>query len=319
MRNQNVHAYLAVLIFRRIGSVLVRKWASRESWASKLNQKFSQLRQIFGSTVIWDHFSKLCSLQAQPGQGWPLYQQLLIDLFKFLYPFLRNAELIIKNETLYKGTLRCLLVLLHDFPEFLCDYHFPFCDVIPPGCLQLRNIILSAFPSTKSLPDPFSKDLKVWSGGSGVFFVTYNLSNPFRKNRKVSIVFILFRWMFGVWVQMIELRWYSSKILNMILFIRLPTSSLFFCFHRDYSFCPHSINFPGSCPLIPTLSLYTPPNSESRILSLDPNPLIIYPTELRIKDHVPWSQPSHYILHPTPNQGSCPLIPTLSLIIIYPT
>lgn len=99
--------------------------------------------------------------KAQPGQGWPLYQQLLIDLFKFLYPFLRNAELIFKQETLYKGTLRCLLVLLHDFPEFLCDYHFPFCDVIPSGCVQLRNIILSAFPSTKSLPDPFSKDLKV--------------------------------------------------------------------------------------------------------------------------------------------------------------
>ena len=39
---------------------------------------------------------------------------------------------------------RCLLVLLHDFPEFLCDYHFPFCDVIPPGCLQLKNIIPSA-------------------------------------------------------------------------------------------------------------------------------------------------------------------------------
>ncbi|KAL8551751.1 hypothetical protein ACS0TY_000717 [Phlomoides rotata] len=27
---------------------------------------------------------------------------------------------------LYKGTLRVLLVLLHDFPEFLCDYHFSF-------------------------------------------------------------------------------------------------------------------------------------------------------------------------------------------------
>ena len=110
--------------------------------------------------------------KAQPGQGWPLYQQLLIDLFKFLYPFLRNAELIFKQETLYKGTLRCLLVLLHDFPEFLCDYHFPFCDVIPPGCVQLRNIILSAFPSTKSLPDPFSKDLKVVALSFLSFYLT---------------------------------------------------------------------------------------------------------------------------------------------------
>lgn len=26
-------------------------------------------------------------------QGWPMYAQLLVDLFKFLSPFLRNAEL----------------------------------------------------------------------------------------------------------------------------------------------------------------------------------------------------------------------------------
>ncbi|KAL7265720.1 hypothetical protein ACSBR1_003496 [Camellia fascicularis] len=48
-------------------------------------------------------------------------------------------------HVLYKGTLRVLLVLLHDFPEFLCDYHFSFCDVIPSSCIQMRNVILSAF------------------------------------------------------------------------------------------------------------------------------------------------------------------------------
>lgn len=30
------------------------------------------------------------------------------------------------------------------FPEFLCDFHFSFCDVIPTSCIQLRNLILSA-------------------------------------------------------------------------------------------------------------------------------------------------------------------------------
>lgn len=62
---------------------------------------------------------------------------------------------------LYKGTLRVLLVLLHDFPEFLCDYHFTFCDVIPPSCIQMRNIILSAFPRNMRLPDPSTPNLKV--------------------------------------------------------------------------------------------------------------------------------------------------------------
>ena len=35
-------------------------------------------------------------------QGWPLFHQLLIDLFKFLSPFLRNAELSKPTQLLYK-------------------------------------------------------------------------------------------------------------------------------------------------------------------------------------------------------------------------
>ena len=88
------------------------------------------------------------------------------------------------------------MVLLHDFPEFLCDHHYNFCDVIPPNCiqvafkkpycsecliiiqliflrvalnlycvllfyLQMRNLILSAFPRNMRLPDPFTPNLKV--------------------------------------------------------------------------------------------------------------------------------------------------------------
>lgn len=35
-------------------------------------------------------------------QGWPMYAQLLIDLFKFLAPFLRNVELNKPMQILYK-------------------------------------------------------------------------------------------------------------------------------------------------------------------------------------------------------------------------
>lgn len=62
---------------------------------------------------------------------------------------------------LYQGMLRTLLVLLHDFPEFLSDYHLSFCDVIPAACIQLRNLILAAFPRSMRLPDPFTPNLKV--------------------------------------------------------------------------------------------------------------------------------------------------------------
>eukprot|EP01117_Protostelium_nocturnum_P004885 TRINITY_DN1770_c0_g1_i1.p1 TRINITY_DN1770_c0_g1~~TRINITY_DN1770_c0_g1_i1.p1 ORF type:complete len:1948 (-),score=339.96 TRINITY_DN1770_c0_g1_i1:159-6002(-) len=94
-------------------------------------------------------------------KGWNLLQRLIVDLLRFLEPFLKNAEMTESIRLLYKGTLRVLLVLLHDFPEFLCNYHFSFCDVIPPTCIQMRNLILSAFPRNMRLPDPFTPNLKV--------------------------------------------------------------------------------------------------------------------------------------------------------------
>ena len=63
------------------------------------------------------------------------------------------------THDLYRGALRLVLVLLHDFPEFLSEYYFTLCDVVPPNCIQLRNIILSAFPPTLILPDPYLRDL----------------------------------------------------------------------------------------------------------------------------------------------------------------
>eukprot|EP01087_Luapelamoeba_hula_P012819 TRINITY_DN3617_c0_g1_i3.p1 TRINITY_DN3617_c0_g1~~TRINITY_DN3617_c0_g1_i3.p1 ORF type:complete len:835 (+),score=127.59 TRINITY_DN3617_c0_g1_i3:1-2505(+) len=71
-------------------------------------------------------------LLSKSQQGWAFFQQLLIELLRFLEPYLRSADLHEPIRLLYKGTLRLLLVLLHDFPEFLADNHFAFCDVIPP-------------------------------------------------------------------------------------------------------------------------------------------------------------------------------------------
>lgn len=94
-------------------------------------------------------------------KGWALYAQLLIDLIKFEAPFLRNVELPPSVDLLYKGTLKMFLVLLHDFPEFLCEYCYSLCDVIPCNAIQLRNLVLSAFPRKMRLPDPFTPNLRI--------------------------------------------------------------------------------------------------------------------------------------------------------------
>jgi len=100
-------------------------------------------------------------LQTPHSRGWALYQRLLVSLLEFMEPYLRHAELTEPIRLLYKGTLRVLLVLLHDFPEFLCAHHFQLCNVIPASSIQMRNLVLSAFPRTLSLPDPFTPNLKV--------------------------------------------------------------------------------------------------------------------------------------------------------------
>ncbi|KAI4354776.1 hypothetical protein L6164_003615 [Bauhinia variegata] len=116
----------------------------------------------FAWLELISHRSFMPKMLTGNGQkGWPYIQRLLVDLFQFMEPFLRHAELGVPVHFLYKGTLRVLLVLLHDFPEFLCDYHFTFCDVIPPSCIQMRNIILSAFPRSMRLPDPSTPNLKI--------------------------------------------------------------------------------------------------------------------------------------------------------------
>jgi len=94
-------------------------------------------------------------------RGRRLFHVLLADLLRFQYPHLARAQLHPITQLLYKGTLRILLVLLHDFPEFLCEFYFSFCDVVPNTCVQLRNLILSAFPRKMRLPDPFMPNLKV--------------------------------------------------------------------------------------------------------------------------------------------------------------
>ncbi|CAM9216626.1 unnamed protein product, partial [Ectocarpus fasciculatus] len=116
---------------------------------------FSWLQLISHRTIL-PHF-----LHSKSQKSWAYMHRLLMVQLMFLQPYLRTAQLSEPIRRLYKGTLRVMLVLLHDFPEFLCDYHVSFCDVIPHTCVQLRNLVLSAFPRAMRLPDPFTPNLKV--------------------------------------------------------------------------------------------------------------------------------------------------------------
>lgn len=79
---------------------------------------------------------------------------------RFLQHLLQFKHKLTQSErAFYQGTLRFLVVMLHDYPEFLCEHYFALIQLLPLECVQLRNVILSAFPRSMILPDPFTTSL----------------------------------------------------------------------------------------------------------------------------------------------------------------
>ncbi|CAO3600262.1 unnamed protein product [Absidia cylindrospora] len=100
-------------------------------------------------------------LVTDENKGWTICQRLVLGLLEFLRPLLEQHNLDTATKTFYRGTLRVLVVLLHDFPEFLCHNYFTFSQAIPISSIQMRNLVLSAFPRTMHLPDPFTPNLQL--------------------------------------------------------------------------------------------------------------------------------------------------------------
>lgn len=50
-------------------------------------------------------------------------------------------------QAFYHATLRVVSVIKQDFPDFLSDFHFDFVNSLPEHCIQLRNLILYAYPA----------------------------------------------------------------------------------------------------------------------------------------------------------------------------
>jgi CCR4-NOT transcription complex subunit 1 len=89
-------------------------------------------------------------------EGHVAFNRLFTSLLRFIAPIIRPYQLQDTSRVLYRGTMRIALVLLHDHPDFLATYADGLVGLVPPQCVQLRNLILSSyrreeFPS--GLPD----------------------------------------------------------------------------------------------------------------------------------------------------------------------
>lgn len=87
---------------------------------------------------------------------------LLLDSTRFICPLLSVQD--DDNDHVhvwYRGMLCWFLLLLHDFPAFLASYSWILCHEIPIHFIQLKNLILSAFPPQLKLLDPFTPNLRI--------------------------------------------------------------------------------------------------------------------------------------------------------------
>lgn len=86
-------------------------------------------------------------LQLPETAGWQAVVKLISQLLNCLGQHLKAFNVSTVAKEIYRATLKLLVVLQHDFPEFLAANHVTFCSLIPPHCTQLLNAVLSATPS----------------------------------------------------------------------------------------------------------------------------------------------------------------------------
>ncbi|RMZ75215.1 hypothetical protein DV737_g5410, partial [Chaetothyriales sp. CBS 132003] len=94
--------------------------------------------------------------------GAKVYRDLLALSFDFLghTATLPNVEQVVAD--MHRGVIRNLLVLHHDYPEFICTNYTYLCSRVPFFMPQLRNLILTSRPAAyQDLPDPMTPGLKV--------------------------------------------------------------------------------------------------------------------------------------------------------------
>lgn len=97
-------------------------------------------------------------------QGWDTFVPLLTALFAYLGDLVNSGNLDTSTpmQDFYRGAIRAIVLLTHDFPDFFVENHMQLNASVPDNLVQMYNILNSAHPSSfQELPDPFTPGLKM--------------------------------------------------------------------------------------------------------------------------------------------------------------
>lgn len=102
---------------------------------------------IFGWLSLLQHRCFLPSLLSLPDYaGWKPFSKLLCQLLDCLSEQLKAPNVSPVAKDLYRATLKLLVILQHDFGDFVAAYHVDIYKSISPHCTQLLNAVLAAQP-----------------------------------------------------------------------------------------------------------------------------------------------------------------------------
>ncbi|KUJ20497.1 Not1-domain-containing protein [Mollisia scopiformis] len=117
---------------------------------------------LFGWLSLVSHRNFLPVLLRLPDQlGWGPCAELVEGLTSFTGNLLKPLQIQGHTKEVYRGVLKFLLMLQHDFPDFLAANHSQLGNNIPNHCVQLHNLILTANPASYKMPDPLQPGLKI--------------------------------------------------------------------------------------------------------------------------------------------------------------
>lgn len=120
---------------------------------------------IYGWLSLLQHRAFLPAILSMPNnEGWTPFCNLLCQLLDCVGEQLKTVNVSDVTKELYRATWKLLVVIQHDFPEFMFAHHVKLCGSIPPHCTQLINTILAANPQQG--PERLAEDGKTQSGSS---------------------------------------------------------------------------------------------------------------------------------------------------------
>jgi CCR4-NOT transcription complex subunit 1 len=118
---------------------------------------------IYGWLSLLQHRAFLPPLlRANDRCGWASFTTLLKHLLGYLGEQLKSVEVSNVGKDIYRATLKLLIILQHDYPDYVAAHHNQLCASIPPHCTQLTGVVLAANPGPFSkMPDPLHPGLKI--------------------------------------------------------------------------------------------------------------------------------------------------------------